>query len=387
MKIATIHADGQHNRVPLLGTSSAKRNPAVRHCLFQAVAHRGEKRGLRLTLVELLVVITIIGILIALLLPAVQAAREAARRLQCQNNLKQIALACLGHEQANGFLPTDGWGYCWCGDATRGFDQRQPGGWHYNILPYLEQPALHDLGSDGSGAALLQRIATPVATFNCPSRRRAVAYPFVLTTTSPLTKFVNAGLPSQPALCGRSDYAGSGGDNPYPVNQGSCPVTTLAAGDALTASNWATVAGGVTSGVFYLHSTTKIASISDGASKTYLAGEKYCDPDHYVDGTSAWDDQGWDSGWDWDTMRWSGKTTLTAPGRIDPIGTTDPAYQPMQDQPGTGQGGAFGSAHAIGFHMAFCDGSVQFMNYAISLEIHHRLGNRADGLPVEGIQF
>ena len=97
------------------------------------------------TLVELLVVITIIGILVALLLPAVQAAREAARRLQCANNVKQLALAALSHESAITFFPTGGWDKVWLGHPDRGFGKSQPGGWIYNVLPFIEQEALHDL--------------------------------------------------------------------------------------------------------------------------------------------------------------------------------------------------------------------------------------------------
>ena len=86
---------------------------------------RGKSAGF--TLVELLTVITIIGILISLLLPAVQAAREAARQLQCQNNLKQFGLAALNHESATGRFPSNGWSCWWVGDPDLGDSWQQPG--------------------------------------------------------------------------------------------------------------------------------------------------------------------------------------------------------------------------------------------------------------------
>ena len=170
------------------------------------------------TLVELLVVITIIAILIALLLPAVQMAREAARGIQCSNNIKQLALGCVAHESAIKHYPTGGWGWGWTGDADRGTDWRQPGGWIYNILPFIELQSMHDLGG-GSGAwnnpakldANLLRMSTSVSGFYCPSRRVAKPYPAVWGY---FCGCANANFsPSLSTLVlGRSDYAANGGD-------------------------------------------------------------------------------------------------------------------------------------------------------------------------------
>ena len=85
-------------------------------------------------------------IMIGMLLPAVQNAREAARRTQCLNHVRQMSLAWLNHESAHSFYPSSGWGWRWQGDPDLGYGESQPGGWAYDILDYLEEGAIRSLG-------------------------------------------------------------------------------------------------------------------------------------------------------------------------------------------------------------------------------------------------
>ena len=321
------------------------------------------------TLVELLVVITVIGILIALLLPAVQAAREAARQVQCKNNLKQLSLAAMNHEEIQGFLPTGGWGL-WVGDGDRGFGGRQPGGWAFSLLPYMEQQGLHDLDAGLSGnaksQAIIQRMATPVAGFSCPTRRPPTIHPYSYML------YYNGSTVQVPPYVFRTDYGGNAGQYRGGLN-GNCSwwsgPYSLEIADRMLATEWINHLGSRDRGVIFRHSEMKLCEITDGASCTYLIGEKYIMPDHYFDGKLGSDDEIWDTGYDCDNIRAC-------------------THAPVPDTPGYDDfGRVFGSAHMNGFHMSFCDGSVHLINYEIDPLAHLHLGVRDDGMVIDGNAF
>ena len=311
------------------------------------------------TLVELLVVISIIGILISLLLPAVQAAREASRRTQCMNNLKQLAVAANSHLQAHAFYPTGGWGSGWVGDPNRGFTADQPGGWAYNLLPYLERADVHDLGKgDASLAADGKRMCeTPVKVFYCPSRRRPSTYPFA----SPPSFLVI----TQPAKAARNDYAGNAGSDASTLNPQVGPATAADADVDTYTFNYDDL-----NGVIFQRSQVRAAMMEDGPGHTYLCGEKYVESNAYLAGTSAGDN----------LVAWVGFDN-------DVVRSTAPLFKPQSDQATADCSSCFGSPHASSFHVAFCSGTVKAINYSIDATVHQYLGSRNDEQFIDDNKF
>jgi prepilin-type N-terminal cleavage/methylation domain-containing protein/prepilin-type processing-associated H-X9-DG protein len=307
------------------------------------------------TLIELLVVIAIIANLIGLLLPAVQKAREAASRLKCQNNLKQLTLAMHTCHDANDRFPSAGWGWFWVGMPDRGVGERQPGGWTYSILPYLEQANVQNLtagGADGHRRLL----ETPLTVFTCPSRRAVAQFPnYYNYRYFPYPEVVASSL-------GRSDYAAcTSSSGLSEVDQGP---PSLAAGDS--PAYWAThlsQSPTVFDGPVVSRVRVNILNLSRGASNTILLGEKYISPDSYATGIDTGDNECLYTGLNNDVTRSTGRP-------------------PVRDQRGVSMLHEFGGPHSNGVQVGLADGSVRSVRWSIEPAIWRESGSRFSQSPL-----
>lgn len=331
------------------------------------------------TLVELLVVIAIIGILVALLLPAVQAAREAARRSQCSNQMRQLALGMLLHHDTNKHFPTGGWGWSWVGDPDRGYGIDQPGGWIYNTLSYIEEGALRTQGADGDREAMprTQRegarnvVIYPLNVINCPSRRLAIPYPLTANQGG------SAGLRNAitPNVAARSDYAANAGTgyNQWPDGAYGAGPTSYANAKTF---QWGSDVFPANDGISFEKSKVQLRQVTDGTSKVYLIGERYIPSAQYESGGWIGDNETWCTGFNNDNYRSTGYFNGS---NTEPLG-------PLSDATEDNDRGdrRFGSAHSGVWQVAYCDGSVHSVSYDVDVELHLWSGHRSDGFVSSG---
>ncbi|MEX1039039.1 MAG: DUF1559 domain-containing protein [Pirellulaceae bacterium] len=314
---------------------------------------QNQRRGF--TLVELLVVIAIIGVLVALLLPAVQQAREAARRMQCSNQMRQIALANHNYESSHRVFPS--------GAIVENASCKANGGvhstpWGVAILPYLEATALYDqfqnvthyssLISSGSPAPQRQ----PLMNYQCPSEPA-----------------FNAEVP------GLSYMGVQGGGVEDDAECLSGPV----ANQRVRFSN----------GVLVTNGRVRFADIKDGTSNTFLIGES-----RWFSTPQTTQHNNWFS-WASSIRTGSSEHVITLAAAIDSI--NNPQVDFDSSKPWVGANGssahslylgthtrAFGSWHPGGCHMAFADGSVSFHSETMDLATYRGMGTRNDGMPLGG---
>ena len=311
---------------------------------FRTVEFRGG-----FTIIELLVSIAVISVLMALLIPAVQSVRESARRTQCQNNVRQMALGMQNFHSVYGMFPGNGWGYAWVAEPGRAAGTVQPGGWIYQLLPQLELANVWQTGSGTTGQARrdalreLCRVRLPL--FKCPSRPCSQ-----MGMPSTVFDYRNASPPDRVA---RTDYAINEGD--VITNTPGGPAD-LAEGDD-PAYAWTDVSKAT--GISWQRGAARIQDVTDGSSNTYLCGEKYVSLTGYEESKDPGYDQTMLSGVDLDLARW----------------TTEP---PISDRTALAER-RFGSAHVAGCFMGMCDGSVRAVSYQIDADVHRWLGDRSDG--------
>jgi prepilin-type N-terminal cleavage/methylation domain-containing protein/prepilin-type processing-associated H-X9-DG protein len=293
------------------------------------------------TLVELLVVITIIGILIALLLPAVQAAREAARRMQCSNNLKQVGLAVHNYAFSLNSLPTGA--FLSGGNGAYGPEHTAL----VVLLPYMEQTNLtgiYNFNLRVYDSANRPAVATSVAAYNCPSDDASgkIASASGFARSNVVVSFGSAGMCRSGACC----------PNPFPAT------------DA------------VTDGAFQFDQARTLNEFTDGTSNTTMASE-------VLTGASA------DSRGQWARLlHGSNYEHFDTPNSSVPDVMYPTTCSPEPDKPCVEETSLSGlyqlhnaarSRHPGGVNVAFVDGHITFIPDVVDLAVWRALGARNDG--------
>jgi prepilin-type N-terminal cleavage/methylation domain-containing protein/prepilin-type processing-associated H-X9-DG protein len=308
------------------------------------LSHHKEHARSAFTLIELLVVIAIIAILIGLLLPAVQKVRAAAARTQCQNNLKQIGLACHSYHDVNLGLPS---GYLATGSYSDGATDTSPGwGWATFLLPYLEQDNLFRQINLGQPVETSPAIQIMVKTYLCPA------------------------------------------DTPPPL---AFPITSAGGGSITSAapSSYAATCGPDASdvadptglGVFYRNSRVRLTDITDGTSQTVMVGDR-----SWADSNGIW--AGAPSG---GVMRPGPRNPWQS--AIAPAPCLVLAHNNWINIKTDADGGLddFSSYHTGGVNLLFGDGSVHFVRSITGDGQEHRdfwaLGTRAGGEVIVSLEY
>ncbi len=357
------------------------------------------------TLVELLVVIAIIGVLVALLLPAVQAAREAARRTQCLNQMRQMMLALHNHESSRGIFPSGGI------DPWPSIEDYSAGGkpfaapkqglsWAFQALPYLEQNAVHNLATQE------QLSQTPVELYFCPSRRpptqnpnngrwlmdygglvgvptpgQTDAYGWVFGTADPtnydqqmadgeMCSNSNSGIAFRAFWGGTFSHLQGGRAERFLPSRSGSNQNIFATQGVIVRSSYFVSDGTGASGnpvvnEMGLPGPTKMRQITDGTSNTIVLCEKRVDVGR-LDGPHTDDDAGWSDGWDFDTLR---------------LGSCQPT--PDSTKPTGPEVLVPGSSHPAVFICGFADASMRAINYDVNLVMFNRMANISDGQIVD----
>jgi prepilin-type N-terminal cleavage/methylation domain-containing protein len=363
-----------------------------------------QRRGF--TLVELLVVIAIIGILVALLLPAIQSAREAARRTQCTNHIKQMMLAMHNLESVMKCFPSGGMApyssieyYLTDSKLADGSQNPNPQGqpfgpekqglsWAYQLLPYLEESATYSIKKADDLNSII------ISAYHCPSKRgptRSIYGAELMDYAAAVPSRPRSQLGANPATyvyvqddatwgttgCAIQEFWGDVGGNirfETPDIQQLQPSTLsnpkrfVGFMGVIVRSNFCSTCTPDKRNVGW-YKKIGFRQITDGSSNTMVLGEKRLHPSEYeglkADGTAPWhDDWGWKEGWDPDTLR--STICLFGPDTNDYLGLTSFGYD-------------FGSPHPSGMNAGFADASVHSISYDIDRELFNRLGHRSDG--------